>query len=521
MCILTPFRRLASAAAVFFGRHGAVARLARRRDASRQSVYREADAALREVDGAAARRQVQERDAELDRLRDRVAALEAQLGQAVRIDADRQACFAATAQAEGVSLAVTRRLLAVFLGSAAPSVARLGRWTHAAGRAATARLEVLDEAARPRVEQAAGDEIFFGGKACLMAVEQQSLCWLTGRLLAGRRDGEQWAAELRAWPALVQFTRDAGLALTRGVALANAERRRQGREPFADQEDHFHALRAGGPALRGLRDQTARRMAWAERADRRAARRTRERGGPGSLAWAAKRAWQAAERAMDAGSAAERAWGRVREALRLFTPDGELNTRARAGAALEAALAECTGPEWAKARRMLRRPRLLTFLDRAGRELAALPCEPELVRAALRVEGLRRRPEALREPEAGARRGVLLAAGLVLALSGPAGAEALAQVRRVLGAAWRASSLVECINSVARMQQSRHRRMTQGLLDLKRLYWNGRAFRTGKRRGHTPYALLGLKLPTADWWDLLKLPTDQLRQEVSAPGVAA
>ena len=118
-------------------------------------------------------------------------------------------------------------------------------------------------------------------------------------------------------------------------------------------------------------------------------------------------------------------------------------------------------------------------------------------------------------------RGVLLAAGLVLSLSGPAGEEALAQVRRVLGAAWRASSLVECINSVARMQQSRHRRMTQGLLDLKRLYWNCRRFRTGKRRGHTPYELLGLKLPTADWWELLKLPPEQLRQEVSAPGVAA
>jgi hypothetical protein len=28
---------------------------------------------------------------------------------------------------------------------------------------------------------------------------------------------------------------------------------------------------------------------------------------------------------------------------------------------------------------------------------------------------------------------------------------------------------VECVNSVARMQQARHRKMTQGLLDLKRL----------------------------------------------------
>ncbi len=122
---------------------------------------------------------------------------------------------------------------------------------------------------------------------------------------------------------------------------------------------------------------------------------------------------------------------------------------------------------------------------------------------------------------AGARRGVLLAAGLVLTLSGEVGRQALARVRAILDGAWRASSLVECINSVARMQQSRHRRMTQGLLDLKRLYWNCRAFRTGHRRKRTPYELLGLKLPTANWWQLLRLNPERLRQQLSAPGLAA
>jgi hypothetical protein len=46
----------------------------------------------------------------------------------------------------------------------------------------------------------------------------------------------------------------------------------------------------------------------------------------------------------------------------------------------------------------------------------------------------------------------------------------------------RASSVVECMNSVIRMHQARHRRLTQPLLDLKRLYWNCRPFREGKRR---------------------------------------
>ncbi len=63
--------------------------------------------------------------------------------------------------------------------------------------------------------------------------------------------------------------------------------------------------------------------------------------------------------------------------------------------------------------------------------------------------------------------------------------------------------------------------MTQGLLDLKRLYWNCHVFRTGKRRGKSPSELLGVALPRADWWALLKLTPEQLRQELSANRVAA
>jgi hypothetical protein len=43
------------------------------------------------------------------------------------------------------------------------------------------------------------------------------------------------------------------------------------------------------------------------------------------------------------------------------------------------------------------------------------------------------------------------------------------------------------------MQQPQHRRMSHGLLDHTRLYWNCHTFRTGRRRGTTPYQRLGLK----------------------------
>jgi hypothetical protein len=88
----------------------------------------------------------------------------------------------------------------------------------------------------------------------------------------------------------------------------------------------------------------------------------------------------------------------------------------------------------------------------------------------------------------------------------------------VLRGVWRASSLVECVNSVARMQQARHRKITQGLLDLKRLYWNLRRFRTGVRKDQTPYGLLGLNVPDLSFWEFLKLTPEELRQKRSAIG---
>jgi hypothetical protein len=111
---------------------------------------------------------------------------------------------------------------------------------------------------------------------------------------------------------------------------------------------------------------------------------------------------------------------------------------------------------------------------------------------------------------------VLLACSLVLSLSREAGERAVSLVRGVLAGAWRASSLVEGLNSVLRRQQRRQKRLTQGLLDLKRLYWNTHTFAAGRRKKTSPYEWLGVRLPKGDWWQLLNKPPEQLRQELSA-----
>ena len=95
----------------------------------------------------------------------------------------------------------------------------------------------------------------------------------------------------------------------------------------------------------------------------------------------------------------------------------------------------------------------------------------------------------------------------------------------MLRGVWRASSLVECVNSVVRMQQARHRKLSQGLLDLKRLYWNCRRLPTGRRRGRCPYELLGVPLPSTDFWTLLRsgrsAADEQRTEQVSGSGDGA
>jgi hypothetical protein len=74
---------------------------------------------------------------------------------------------------------------------------------------------------------------------------------------------------------------------------------------------------------------------------------------------------------------------------------------------------------------------------------------------------------------------VLLVLSVLIGTAGEAGQQAAKTLRDALACVGRASSCVEGLNSVVRMQQSRHRKMTQEMLDLKRVYWNLRTFRTG------------------------------------------
>jgi hypothetical protein len=77
-------------------------------------------------------------------------------------------------------------------------------------------------------------------------------------------------------------------------------------------------------------------------------------------------------------------------------------------------------------------------------------------------------------------------------------------VRRILYHPRRASSLVECFNSILRPIQQVKKQVTQEFLWLKALHHNMKTFKQGKRKGKSPFQLLGVDFGNQDWIRLLE-----------------
>lgn len=229
------------------------------------------------------------------------------------------------------------------------------------------------------------------------------------------------------------------------------------------------------------------------------------------VAAVARSSWKKAAAAFHRFEESEAGWGIAHAALQVFGPDGHLNDRPWATGQIASAWPKLSGREWSKVRGFLQAEETFTFLDRMHRQLREAQPDDGLLQELVRLWWLRRqRP---RHSPTGALTGSGHAAHLVQMVvchqRDAQWRESYPRVARVLRQTVRASSAVECLNSVLRMHQARHRTVTQGLLDLKRLYWNCREFRGGKRRGRCPYEHLGLKLPSYHFWSVLQMPVDE------------
>jgi len=515
---------IGNAAAVLARRRGSVTTRTRAVGCSRQAAYDHAQRVERAVTEDQQGGPVPH---ELRRLLAEVRAENRQLWHelehAIDLSVAKQQQFATLAAALGLSLNQTERLFAVLLpADARPSRATIGRWVEAAALAAGRVLKTLDETCQARVTELCLDEIYCHRQPVLVGVEPHSMAWMVGQR-ALNCTGATWQQALQPWQHLESVVADAGTGLQAGLAKFQQQRPHTPEgQPLEAGLDLFHTKQEAQRVLRVLWAPVERAWLKAERASEvLVAKRWHGDKLPAQhAAHAAGRAWRKVEKMFVAYEREEAAWRRAEAAFELYRPDGQLNDRAWAQAQIGQATQDLRGPLWSTVRNFVMDPRSLTFLDRLHRRLNAVEPRPQ-VRAAL-VEWWRLRHAGPRGPgpiRTGSVRVVqpLLQAVICRGLATD-WREAYRRVASVLSRTVRASSVVECMNSVVRMHQARHRTLSQQLLDLKRFYWNCRPFLSGKRRGACPYQHLGIKLPTYDWWKLLHGGSTQ---EVSTQKVAA
>lgn len=327
------------------------------------------------------------------------------------------------------------------------------------------------------------------------------------------RKAETWEKHLAPFDRLEFVVSDAAKGIAKAVKQVARARHDDPKAPTLEHGlDVFHTtMEAHHVLARGWRRVEA---AWekAEAADVKLGESKRQGIDARGVSQAARAAWTRAIASLEQFEHQEAAWGRAHTTLDLFDVDGRLNDRSHAEVEITEALKGLTAPEWSKVVNFLNDPRSLSFLDRMHRRLEEAEPRPEWREAMAWRWWLRH----CRPRSADPLTNLVYAAGRDGVLD-ESEQDSYDRVSTVLRDTFRASSAVECMNSVLRMQQSRHRRMTQPMLDLKRLYWNCHRFRSGPRKEACPYEALDLKLPTYDFWSLLQTDPRELTQRLSSP----
>jgi tetratricopeptide (TPR) repeat protein len=502
MCKIPVALWIANAAACLSGHHGAVTRQAQLHQVSRQTVYNDAhrvqEAIRVEHSEAPSRERLLRENQELRHENDRLWEW---LYQTIEFPRHKQREFGILAIAMGLSVRQIADLLALILGTkAAPGRSTIERWGLAAEAAAGTVLKRLDERCKGLVTTACLDEIFFHGRPVFVGVEPQSMTLILADK-GDRLDRAAWLKKLVGWDALRYVVSDAGTVLQSALAWLAARRQVAG-AALRMSLDVFHTMKEARRVLKIHWNKVKKDWKAAEKADLRVARFQRQGQYAYGPAGKARSAWIRVAKSMDQYDAAKAGWQKAKAALEVFGPDGRLNDRAWAEARVSEALPALAGKAWTTLRHLLQSPKAFAFLDRLHAELGRLPIDQELREALVRLWWLRRR--ARKDDDGHHAKAILLQEVLCWKLA-PDWQSWYPKVAGTLGTTVRASSAVESVNSVLRMHQSRHRNLGQGLLDLKRLYWNTRSIvGKGRRRGRCPYQLLGLDLPRYDFLALVR-----------------
>jgi hypothetical protein len=513
---------IGNAAAVLCGPWGAVTRRSKQSGYSRTAIYTHAErvvqAVASEQAGGLSYETLWERN---EQLRAENEALWQAWSESESLSESKQREFASTGAAMGLSLTQVVILLAIVLPRAGvPSRATVGRWVQQSEAQASRMLRVLDRACQRLVLVLCLDEIFFHREPILMAVDPVSLAWLAGQR-GPDRTGDSWCGVIEPWPRLEHVVADGGSGLERGVKLANERHQAQIQEPDSVPKaaitmglDVFHTRREMERVQQRQWKQAERQLQAACEADAKLAKWKCRGGDPRGVASHAARSWRKAEQSFDEAVQSEALVQQVEAALCWFDAGGHLLKRGEAREQLDQVIEQLVGSQWHKVRRLLKDERTLSHLDRLEKQLVEAVPEPMLRESLTRLWFFSKQVKHAKAEARDRLRSLVITEQVLCGRLCPQWQNAYLEVDERLRQAVRASSAVEGVNSVVRMHQGRHRHVSQGMLDLKRFYWNCRVFHEGKRKRRSPYELLGLQLPTSDWWQLLQMDPEGLEQKL-------
>jgi hypothetical protein len=387
-------------------------------------------------------------------------------------------------------------------------------------RAGAAALRVMSRAeVRGRLRQAALDELFRHRQPILTLVEPRTLMAVVPEP-AENRQGQTWQRTLAQYPNLEHVVSDQATGLAKGVEL-------DGR-PLTHQYDLFHFKRELRRELRWLEARCYDEMEAVERARKLIAGRRMLSSAQVQAAVEYRERAAALDRQLEAFDWAEVIVAYMEEAFAPFDERrGCLRSFATAQAIVDEVLALLGEVREVNTRNLAvliegARSGLFTFLQLLEEKLARLPVRWRIIEGSRRAlcDDLARcwhwRSRAHRSRKC--QRKYLLA--LVHLTHWRRRVENLTEIDRGVCAALdevvRASSAVECFNSIIRPYVSVKKHLSRGFLALIALYWNMHPL--PQRGGRTPFELSGVNVGSSDWVEVLE---EEMRRAGQPTAVAA
>ncbi len=361
--------------------------------------------------------------------------------------------------------------------------------------------------------QVEADELFALGKAHLVAVDHRSLLILALRQVQ-HCNVEAWQQELTKMSEkgveLRRLGSDGGQALGKAVAQM---------VELNHQLDLWHALLHVGRAKRNL-EQAAYKALGKEWELEKKAKGMNPNHAMGGEVWRLYReAKVEAEKRIEKYEQLHILNGWVREALdAVERVSGRIRNRQECMAELKAVTELMREMKVDVVRKLAdyldkAGPGLLEYAEKLGAVMKVLSEEmgEEGVRRLCREWEMRREMKRVRRPDEKAACRLAYERAHLLALLhwGNDYKNAHARVVGVLEGIMRGSSLAECVNSWLRPYADLMKGIKEQLLPLFMLYRNSHVFERGKRAGHSPLELAGIKTPQGTFLDWLGLERQQ------------